>query len=124
MDGWRIGGHQVRAVSYGPIPFCHAPAMFTLLSALKLITEVALLALVGQWVLAWLSGPRRHGNVFYQVLEVVGRPALWLARRLSPPVVLDRHVPLVAFVLLVLAWAGLTLAKIGHCLEVGMASCR
>jgi uncharacterized protein YggT (Ycf19 family) len=98
--------------------------VFTLLSALKLITEVALLALVGQWVLGWLVGARRQGNVFYQMLQVISRPALWLARRLSPRLVLDRHVPLVAFLLLSLAWIVLTLGKIGHCLDAGMVACR
>jgi hypothetical protein len=98
--------------------------MFTLLSALKLITEVALLALLGQWLLGWLTGPRREANLFYQLLQIMGRPALWLARRLSPRLVLDRHLPLVAFLLLVLAWTGLTLAKIAHCLDVGMDLCR
>jgi hypothetical protein len=98
--------------------------MFTLLSAFKLMTEVALMALLGQWVLGWLVGARRDGNLFYQVLQGIGRPAIWLARRLSPRVVLDAHIPLVAFLLLVLLWLGLTLARIAHCLDIGMAACR
>jgi hypothetical protein len=98
--------------------------MFTLLSAFKLMTEVALIALLGQWVLGWLAGARRDSNLFYRLLQVVAQPAVWLARRLSPRLVLERHVPLVAFLLLALVWTGLTLAKIRHCLEVGMAACR
>lgn len=98
--------------------------MFTLLSALKLMTEVALMALIGQWVLGWWLGSRRDTSFFYQVLRGIARPAVSLARRLSPRVVLDRHVPLVAFLLLVLAWLTLTGAKIAHCLDVGMAACR
>lgn len=98
--------------------------MFLLLSALKLITEVALMALLGQWVLGLLAGSRRESNFFYQVLQTIGRPAVWLARRLSPRVVLDRHVPIVAFLLLAFAWLALTMAKIGHCLDLGVASCR
>jgi hypothetical protein len=98
--------------------------MFHLLSALKLLTEVALLALCGQWVLGWLAGAHREQNFFYQLLQIVGQPAVRLARLLSPRVVLERHLPLVAFLLLLLAWLGLTMAKIAHCLGVGLDVCR
>lgn len=98
--------------------------MFLLLSAFKLMTEMALLALVGQWILGWLIGSSRERNLFYQLLQAIGLPAVWLARRLSPRVVLDRHLPLLAVVLLCLAWAVLTVAKVAHCLDVGVASCQ
>ena len=34
---------------------------------LKLIAEIALMALAGQWVLGLLAGARRDGNFFYRV---------------------------------------------------------
>jgi hypothetical protein len=36
---------------------------------------------------------------------------------------LPQHRPLVAAALLLVAWVGLTLTKVVHCLNVGMAQC-
>lgn len=97
--------------------------MLTTLLALKAVTEVALLALVGQWILGLLAGARKERNLFYQVLEVVGRPFVWAARRISPQVVLDRHLPLVAFLLLANVWLLLAYLKVVHCLQAGVNAC-
>lgn len=98
--------------------------MLTLILALKAITEIALLALLGQGLLGALSGQRRSHNPFYRVLQAVGQPFVSLARRVSPRWVLDRHVPLVAFVLLTWAWAAVTLAKVSVCVQIGVDQCR
>jgi hypothetical protein len=98
--------------------------MLLLLSATKLVIETALLVLIGQWVLGLLAGARREHNLVYQMLQVAGRPFVRLARLLSPRVVLDRHVPLVACLLLAFAWLGVTFAKIAHCVQVGVQLCR
>lgn len=98
--------------------------MLTLIVAVKAVIEVALLALLGQWVLGWLGPVVRERNLFYRVLQVVGHPFVWLARRLSPRWVLDRHVPLVAFVLLTWVWLGVTWLKLTHCLSLGDLACR
>ncbi len=68
--------------------------MLTLVSILKLIAEIALLALAGQWVLGLLAGAKRDQNMFYQLLQVVTRPFVSGARMVTPKVVIDRHVPL------------------------------
>ncbi|MDD5325315.1 MAG: hypothetical protein PHR71_08430 [Polaromonas sp.] len=98
--------------------------MLFAISIVKTITEVALLALFGQWVLGLLAGSQKDRNLFYQILQIVGSPFVSLARRISPRVVLDRHVPLVAFLLLLFVWIGVTLLKIQTCLRIGMALCR
>ena len=98
--------------------------MLTWIVAAQAVTEIALLALLGQWVLGLLGPATRERNPFYRVLQVVGHPFVWLARRLSPRWVLDRHVPLVAFVLLAWAWLAVTWLKLDHCLALGEASCR
>jgi hypothetical protein len=98
--------------------------MLTLILALKAVTEIALLALLGQGVVGALSGQGRAGNPFYRVLQAVGRPFVSLARRLSPRWVLDRHVPLVAFVLLAWAWVAVTMAKVSVCVQIGVDQCR
>jgi len=97
---------------------------FTVVSAAKLVAEIALLSLAGQWLLGLLAGSRRSTNPFYQILAILTRPFVRLARALSPSVVLDRHVPLVAFLLMVLVWSGCLLAKVQICLSIGMEVCR
>jgi hypothetical protein len=98
--------------------------MLLLVSSVKLIAEIALLALAGQWVVGLLAGNRREQNLFYQVLAMLGRPFVRLARVVAPRVVLDRHVPLVAFLLLAFVWLIATLTKIQTCLRIGLALCQ
>jgi hypothetical protein len=98
--------------------------MLLLVSSIKLVAEIALMALLGQWVLGLLAGAKREQNVFYRALGVVTAPFVKGARRLSPRVVLDRHVPLVAFLLLAFLWLVTTIAKVNICLAVGVEACR
>ena len=93
--------------------------MLLLVTSLKLIAEIALMALAGQWVVGLLAGARRDHNVFYKLLEVVASPFVKLVRRITPRVVLDRHVPLAAFLLLSVAWVALTATKIKPVPAVG-----
>jgi len=101
--------------------------MLWLLSVLKLVFEIALLALAGQGVLALLCAVVRspkERNVFYRVLQAVGQPFVGAARWVTPRQVLDRHLPLVAFLVLLLLWIAVTLLKIRWCLHMGLALCR
>lgn len=98
--------------------------MLTLISIIKLIAEIALLALAGQWVLGLLAGQRKEQNLFYQLLQLMGRPFVVVARWVTPRFVLERHLPLVAFCILMFVWLAATAAKIGYCVEVGVALCR
>lgn len=96
----------------------------TLISIIKLVAEIALLSLFGQWVLGLLAGQRKEQNLFYQVLQMLGRPFVSVARFITPKFVLERHLPLVAFCVLLFIWVAATAAKIGYCVEVGVALCR
>ncbi|MFZ9298040.1 MAG: hypothetical protein ACO24Y_06875 [Hylemonella sp.] len=98
--------------------------MLTIANAVKLISEIALMALLGQWVLGLLAGARKEQNIFYQVLQILGRPFVSLARLLTPKMVLDRHVPLVAFLLLLFVWLAATLYRIQTCLQIGVELCK
>lgn len=98
--------------------------MLLFVSAVKLVAEIALMALLGQGLLYLLAGEKRERNVFYQLLQVLTRPFLGLTRKITPRIVLDRHVPLVAFLLLALAWFMATVAKIGLCVQVGVEACK
>lgn len=97
--------------------------MLFLISAVKLLAEIALLAIAGQWVLGLLAGAGRDGNPFYQVLNIITRPVIKAVRFVTPRVVLDRHVPLAAFALLAIVWIGATLAKINYCVRIGVEQC-
>jgi len=98
--------------------------MLAAANVIKLIAEIALLALLGQWLLGLLAGAKKDQNLFYQILQIVGRPFVAVARLLSPKVVLDRHVPLVAFFLLFFIWLGATIYRIQTCLQIGVELCK
>lgn len=98
--------------------------MLILVSIFKLLAEIALLALLGQGVLFILAGAKRDQNVFYQTLQVVTRPLTAVARYIAPKVVLDRHVPVVAFLLAFFIWVVATLSKISICVQRGVHLCQ
>lgn len=98
--------------------------MLAVITAVKLVAEIALLALFGQWLLGLLAGAKREQNLFYQILQIVAKPFVSVARVVSPKFVLDRHVPLVAFLLLAFVWIGVTLMKIQTCLQIGVEQCK
>ncbi|MFM2111346.1 MAG: hypothetical protein RLZZ271_6 [Pseudomonadota bacterium] len=98
--------------------------MLMLVSLTKMIAEIALLALAGRWLLGMLTGSRREQNLFYQVLDIMARPFVRGARLISPKQIIDRHVPLVAFSLLLFVWLVVTIAKINVCLQIGVELCK
>lgn len=98
--------------------------MLVFANIVKLVAEIALMALLGQWVLGLLAGARKEQNLFYQVLQIVGRPFVMAARLLTPRMVLDRHVPLVAFFLLIFIWLGATIYRIQACMQIGVELCK
>lgn len=98
--------------------------MLTLVNILKLLAEIALMALAGQWVLGLLAGPKREQNLVYQLFSVLTRPFVRGARYITPRVVLDRHLPLVAFLILAFVWVLATAARISICLQIGVELCK
>lgn len=93
-----------------------------ILGVLRALTEVALLFLLGQGILALLAGGRRHTNTIYQLFVLVTRPVLKIVRKISPPQIIDKHLPFVAFFLLFWAWVGLAYLKRAYC-EANMLQC-
>ena len=72
--------------------------------ALKAIVEVAGFSYIGQALVAAFSGNRRQQNVVYQILKIITNPVTRIARFVSPRFIPDRHVPFVAFGLLLWIW--------------------
>lgn len=83
-----------------------------------------MLGLFGQWVLGLLAGAKKSQNLFYQILQIVGKPFVIATRAITPKQIIDRHVPLVAFLLLLFIWLAATLMKIRTCLEIGVELCK
>ncbi|ROZ66570.1 hypothetical protein [Ramlibacter sp. WS9] len=99
-------------------------SLLTFVSVIKLLSEIALLALVGQGVLGLLVGARREQNLFYQLLQIMTRPFVSTARLITPRAVIDRHVPIVAFLLLSFVWIAATFTKISICVRIGVELCK
>lgn len=98
--------------------------MLLFLSAVKLVAEIALMALVGQGLLFVLAGAKREANFFYQLLTILTKPFTVVVRKLTPVLVADQHVPVVAFFLLLIVWFVVTLEKVRYCVSVNMVGCQ
>lgn len=107
-------------------PDCEKEPNFMLLSVViaKSLIELSLMFIMGRFVLGWLAGARSQSNVFWQMLDIAARPALWLTRRLSPKLILDRHMALAAASWLSVAWVFVFKLKIDLCLALGASACR
>jgi hypothetical protein len=90
----------------------------------KSLIELSLMFIVGRFLLGLLAGPNRDSNVFWQLLDVASKPALWITRRLSPRLILDQHIPLATSSWLIIAWVVVVQMKIEMCLEMGIATCQ
>lgn len=92
-----------------------------LVAALRAMVEVAGLCLLGQGVLYLLAGASRDRNGIYQLFRIVTRPVLRLVRAVTPRLVLDRHLPVVAFFLLFWLWIALAVVRREICVAGGLA---
>lgn len=72
--------------------------------ALKAIVEVAGCAYLGQALVAAFAGSRRHENFVYQIFKILTNPIERATRFLMPKFIPDRHIPFVAFGILLWIW--------------------
>ncbi len=91
--------------------------MYEIIVILKALAEVAGVAMIGQGVLWVLAGAKRDQNLVYGIFKTITSPVMKLTRWITPRVVLDQHLGLVAFFLLIVLWLGLTVMKIRIVLE-------
>ena len=98
--------------------------MFLAIVILKSLIELSMMFVVGRFILGLLAGAKRQTNVFWQLLDVASKPALWVTRRVSPKLILDQHIPLAAVSWLLIAWVLVVMAKIDICLQLGVAACQ
>lgn len=78
---------------------------------------VAGLSLLGQGIVGVFNWRRRHENFVYQLFSIVSRPVVSVVRLITPRVILDEHVPLVAFLLLLFGYFGIGLWHREVCLQ-------
>jgi len=93
-------------------------------SLVKLVAEIALMALLGRGLVAVLAGAQRESNLFYQLLALLTKPLERLVRLITPRIVIDRHIPIVTFFLMIIVWFAALFAKINTCLSIGIEQCK
>ena len=91
--------------------------MYEIIVILKALTEIAGVAMLGQGILWVIAGSKRQQNAIYQLFKTLTWPVMKATRLITPRVVLDQHLGLVAFFLLLVLWVVLTVAKIRIVLE-------
>jgi len=91
--------------------------MYEIIVILKALTEIAGVAFLGQGVLWAIAGAKRDRNIVYNLFKTVTSPVMRLTRIITPRFIIDAHIGLVAFFLLMVTWVVLTAFKIKIVLE-------
>jgi hypothetical protein len=99
-------------------------SMLFVVVVLKSLIELSLMFIVARFVLGLMAGRKKNANIFWQMLDIAAKPALWLTRKVSPRVILDQHIPLAAASWLLVAWVVVVKMKIDMCLDVAVANCQ
>lgn len=98
--------------------------MLLFLNIAQLLLYIGGLALIGQGLLYVLTGVKRETNLFYQLFQIVNKPWTSVARFISPKQIADRQIPFVAFCIVAVLYIAVTLAKIEHCVTIGIELCQ
>ena len=91
--------------------------MYEIIVILKALTEIAGVAFLGQGVLWVIAGAKRDQNLVYKLFKTLTSPVTRVTRAITPRVIIDAHIGLVAFFLLMVIWLVLTGLKIKIVLE-------
>jgi hypothetical protein len=94
------------------------------LNIAQLVLYIGALGLIGQGLLYVLAGQGRDTNLFYQLIGIINKPWTLLARFISPKQIIDRQIPFVAFCIVGVLYIAVTLAKIEHCISIGIEACQ
>ncbi len=98
--------------------------MLLFLNIAQLVLYIGALGLIGQGLLYVLAGQGRDTNLFYQLIGIVNKPWTLIARFISPKQIIDRQIPFVAFCIVGVFYIAVTLAKIEHCITIGIEICQ
>lgn len=96
---------------------------FALLTAQTLVL-VAGLALFGQLMVGMFNWRARDQNLVYRLFKVIASPVVKVVRLASPKIVLDQHIPVAAFLLMLFAYFWLGFEHRSACrADVAQAGC-
>ncbi len=87
-------------------------SVLSVVIVLKGLVEFVVLLLLGQGLVFLLSFGRHEANPVYRMLRFLTSPVTGAVRRVTPSVIIDRHVPAVAVFLLFWIWVALLVAKV------------
>ena len=90
------------------------------LTLFRALAEIAGLFLLAQGALFLLAGSARDRNFVYQLFVVITRPVISLTRFMMPKVIIDKHIPFVAFFLLFWLWILLAYVRQVVCQSNGL----
>ena len=93
------------------------PAELFVVLVLKALVEITGMFMVGQGVLYLFAGNSRHQNFIYQLFSKATSPVMKFARLVSPKVIADRHMWIVALAILFWAWVIVLYFKYQVCLD-------
>jgi hypothetical protein len=96
--------------------------MYDVIVVLKALTEVAGVAMIGQGLLWVIAGAKREQNFVYKLFKTLTSPVTIATRAITPRIVIDAHIGLVAFFLLLVLWVALTAFKIKLVLDAAAGS--
>jgi len=94
------------------------------LNIAQLLLYIGGLGLAGQGLLYVIAGEGRYTNLFYQLISMVNKPWTLLARFISPKQIVDSQIPFVAFCIVGVLYIAVTIAKVEHCLSIGIQACQ
>ncbi len=89
----------------------------------KALAELAGMFLLGRGVLHLLAGAKRDTNIFYQLICVVTNPVIRATRWLAPRFIIDRHMPWVAFGLVLWIWIAIVFWLLPELCGSGRVDC-
>lgn len=91
--------------------------VYEIIVILKALAEVAGVAFLGQGVLWVLAGSKRDQNAVYKLFKVLTSPVNRVVRVVTPRFIVDAHIGMVSFFLLMILWLVLTVLKIKMVLD-------
>ncbi|MCA3220462.1 MAG: hypothetical protein ING59_18340 [Burkholderiales bacterium] len=91
---------------------------------LQSLILIAALSLFGQFIVGIFNWGRRHDNFVYQLFSILTKPVVRLVRAVTPRVIIDGHVPAVAFLILIIAYFAVGFAHRDACMaNINQAGC-
>jgi uncharacterized protein YggT (Ycf19 family) len=106
------------------VPFKETGNLAFALLVAQTIVLVAATALLGQAMVGIFNWRARQQNVIYKMFELVASPFVKLIRLVTPKIVLDQHIPIATFMVLLFAYFWLGFEHRASCrADVSQAGC-